>query len=518
MKKKIYEEQEMDAASTAGSITISDPDLAAKMAGETAKIAQADERIRKLNLKIGLIVKQKAGIIKNVVNIQKANAKKISDEAKKQNDVNKEAQDQQDQQTVEVPVANPSQPTSESLLVTNRTNKERIEILEDMIVVMNLNEIDDPQLSNEIVETIKYFESMETLYGLSPEEKEDERFEDEEQIEMDWREETPEEVDSENMSGWNVEKIEPETEEERKKKETKKQKKDDKKWDKHDKLDDEIDDLQQEKVDLQNEIYDALSPFQSPDFEGVEGEIENFWGEIGFEAMEILNSGAYSDEDEGEEFERGEDPRKTLGLSKDKGKIAALKAAGVERPEEVLGNYYYYFPEFDPSLVEKRKDADKKVEEIQEKIQKVEDKIEKKIQKQDKIFDVANAISKENFYNLSEAYVEVEGQEKKTREDYINEDYLFYIKVFDNDDWFIGKIFKVSPDGDWYGISKAGNTDTFNKISYPTEYNEMDIVEFLRDNYDSVEIIDRHEYDDYVEEKPGDKSIDEEGGVTGMHI
>jgi len=116
-----------------------------------------------------------------------------------------------------------------------------------------------------------------------------------------------------------------------------------------------------------------------------------------------------------------------------------------------------------------------------------------------------NPMSIENFYNLSE--------EKKTEE--LDDDFLFYIKAYDEDDWFIGKIFKISADEDWYGIVKAGENDTFDKISYDPEFDEEAIVDFLRDTYDSVEIIDQAEYDDYAEEEPND--IDETG-ITGMHL
>jgi len=130
--------------------------------------------------------------------------------------------------------------------------------------------------------------------------------------------------------------------------------------------------------------------------------------------------------------------------------------------------------------------------------------IEKNIQESE------NPMSKDVFYNLSEAF---EDLEKKTK---IEDEYVFYIKVYNDDEWFIGKIFKNDPIEDWYGIVKAGEDDTFEKISYDPEYDKDAIVDFLKDTYDKVEIIDKAEYNDYAEKHP--KDLDEEGGITGMHL
>lgn len=105
--------------------------------------------------------------------------------------------------------------------------------------------------------------------------------------------------------------------------------------------------------------------------------------------------------------------------------------------------------------------------------------------------------AKKNFRRLEETRVE---QTSKPDEDYVDEDYVFYVKVNDEGNEFIGKIFKVRPDGDWFGLVKKGKSDTFQKISYEPEYDEMDIVKFLGENYDEVEIIDRHEYNDFIED------------------
>jgi hypothetical protein len=449
-----------------------------------------------------------------------------------------------------------------------------------------------------------------------------------------------------------------------------------------------IQDMEDEIADLKSDLESTMSDYKSPDFEGAEGEVENFFGEIGFEASEILNSGAY----------------KT-----DKEKIKALKAAGVAQPEETLGNYYYYYPEFDQSKEKGRKKAEKEAEKIQAKIDKIQAKIDKweevyesrvnegheirasKLEDQivknidysdgyfvlnmedgtsvsigccggawldisgepeniqynkiiriehddmysikfifdnkeiiyvedgtggeglelwqndvyeslneelefmghlsgqayedrlnqiyskledelaelmnnggssEEIEDIkdqlreinyefrdmedrqiareamereeqeeqereeqeryqeeyereqderyreqefygsnpqegeyesVNPASSENFYVLNEAYVETD-QEKKTPEGYAEKDYVFYVRITEDGEEFVGKIFKDSPDEDWYGLVKIGESSTFEKMSYQPEYNEADIVDFLAGTYEEVEIIDEEEF------------------------
>lgn len=115
---------------------------------------------------------------------------------------------------------------------------------------------------------------------------------------------------------------------------------------------------------------------------------------------------------------------------------------------------------------------------------------------------------KKNFKLVSEAYVD---KVNDVDDDYEDQDYVFYVKVNEEGNSFIGKIFKVRPDGDWFGLVKQGDSDTFQKISYEPEYDEMDIVEFLGENYDKVEIIDRHEYNDFIEDEKFDTRTKEEG-------
>jgi len=117
--------------------------------------------------------------------------------------------------------------------------------------------------------------------------------------------------------------------------------------------------------------------------------------------------------------------------------------------------------------------------------------------------------SKKNFRELKEAYVE---RTSKVDDDYEDDDYVFYIRINEKGNEFIGKIYKLSPDGDWYGVVKEGQSKTFKKISYPPEYDEMDIIEFLGENYDKVEIIGSDEFNEYIEDEEDEIDEDIIGG------
>jgi len=116
-----------------------------------------------------------------------------------------------------------------------------------------------------------------------------------------------------------------------------------------------------------------------------------------------------------------------------------------------------------------------------------------------------NPMSIDKFYDLSEAYIE--DTQNIPEEEYINKDYVFYVKINDKGNEFTGKIFKVRPDGDWFGQVVEGDSDTFTKISYEPEYDEIDIVKFLGENYDQVEIIGMDEYNEEIEGKEIDEDI-----------
>jgi len=305
----------------------------------------------------------------------------------------------------------------------------------------------------------------------------------------------------------------------------------------------------------------------TPSYEGIEGEIENFWGEISPEALEILNSGVYTGE---------------LEILK------ALEKAGVEHPKEVLGNYYYYFPEYNRNLDMDRVEVEEEVEEIKKSIgmkekelQELESEYENTLalkyderkrfipldkeepleeefeddsfpskdiwhDEEDELSDEdvqdwSKWISPEDLDNWDEegnmtidydeensenpaSYKNFWGDldedvdEKKTREDYLDDSFLFYTKIVENGKPFIGKIFKISPDSDWNGVVKVGESSTFEKITYETEYDELDIIEFLKDNYEDVEILDRHEYNEYFLDTEHEEVIENIVEGSSMNI
>lgn len=262
----------------------------------------------------------------------------------------------------------------------------------------------------------------------------------------------------------------------------------DEKIEKYENLEREISDIKDTIKYMNQDIESELEQFEPPSFRGVEGEMEQFWAELSHDQREVLNSGMYKNNKE---------------------RIEALKKYGAEKPEYILDNYYYYYPEYD----EEKQKHKAKVEKLLDKPRKEIEKLEKQLEKKEKqlddmgypvynLDDNYNPMRFDIFYNLNENKKydpEMIDYRNDTREDYLDEDYVFYIKVIDGDNWFIGKIFKVNPDGDWYGKIKKGDDDSFEKMSYEGDYEETDIVDFLADNYEKVEIIDIHEFNDYLE-------------------
>ena len=175
----------------------------------------------------------------------------------------------------------------------------------------------------------------------------------------------------------------------------------DTKLDKYDQFDRDIRDMEDQIEDLESEMEYKLADFQSPSFDGASGEIEEFFSQIGFSAADIVNSGI-----------------------SDKDKLSSLKKLGVEDPEDTLETYYYYYPEFNHKLDKPKKEADKEVRKIQVQIDKLTAKIEKKHAQREKmgspvydydVYDSYNPMSSENFYDMSEAYIENPNTEKKTK-------------------------------------------------------------------------------------------------------
>ena len=73
---------------------------------------------------------------------------------------------------------------------------------------------------------------------------------------------------------------------------------------------------------------------------------------------------------------------------------------------------------------------------------------------------------------------------EKAQDDFKEDDdqYVFYVKVDDGGDEFVAKIYKNDPESDWLGSVKVGENTAFEKMSYETEYNKEDILDFLHDN------------------------------------
>jgi hypothetical protein len=354
---------------------------------------------------------------------------------------------------------------------------------------------------------------------------------------------------------------------------------------------------------LHREVENIIADYKAPSYRGIEGEIENFWGEVGHEGAEILNSGYYKN---------------------DKEKIEALKDVGVEHPEEILGNYYYYFPEFNPSKEKGRKQAEKEVAKIHTKI----DKIQAKIDKWEEMYESLNeglpritrskwvdevGIELQNMsqftsehildlmhkYEITLNYMYMEGEtsrnaakfilsnntpehwkginetkfnakstgsneyrelknymdaenisyienEDETTIDFdedeladewkdqlddiglepveseetsddiltvsddddditsedekIDEEKVFYVKIDDEAEEFIGKIYKLFDDGEWRSKLVDGESETFEKINFDPDYDEFDIISFLRDNYADAELLSEDEYNKYIED------------------
>lgn len=86
-------------------------------------------------------------------------------------------------------------------------------------------------------------------------------------------------------------------------------------------------------------------------------------------------------------------------------------------------------------------------------------------------------------------------------EDEIDEDKVFYVKVTEDGEEFIGKIYKLFDEGDWRSVLVLdGDSKTFEKLNYEPDWDVFDIVAFLRENYDDASVIEQSEFDEKVEE------------------
>jgi len=78
---------------------------------------------------------------------------------------------------------------------------------------------------------------------------------------------------------------------------------------------------------------------------------------------------------------------------------------------------------------------------------------------------------------------------------------VFYVKVKDDKNTFIGKIYKLYDDDSWRVKVVEGESETFEKLNYDPDYDEIDIIAFLRKIYDDVELLSEDEYRDYMKNK-----------------
>lgn len=84
--------------------------------------------------------------------------------------------------------------------------------------------------------------------------------------------------------------------------------------------------------------------------------------------------------------------------------------------------------------------------------------------------------------------------------DKIKEKNVFYIRIRDDKGDFVGKIYRLFDDAasDWRSKLIQGESRTFEKLNYSPDWDEYDIIAFLRENYDDAEIMSEEEFNDEV--------------------
>jgi len=292
-----------------------------------------------------------------------------------------------------------------------------------------------------------------------------------------------------------------------------------------------LEDLKDQITDLTQDIRFKREKFESPSYEGAEGEIEQFFAEIGPEASEILNSGGYESDEE---------------------KAAALALIGIKNPEALLQDYYYYYPEFNSRTKGEREENEQEIKDIENQIQKLQNQVDEIESMNESTFTTTNAdpyeiqdlkdyLDAENISYFEEEgggvidfdeteldkewqdrisdmgleedvptddilTVDDDNDEESDEEDIIvqdekiDEDKVFYVKITDADGDFTGKIYKLFDEGDWRAKIVDGESDTFEKLNYDPSWDEFDIIAFLRENYDDAELVSEDEFNDTVEE------------------
>jgi hypothetical protein len=94
-----------------------------------------------------------------------------------------------------------------------------------------------------------------------------------------------------------------------------------------------------------------------------------------------------------------------------------------------------------------------------------------------------------------------EDYEKDTTDenDDIDEDKVFYVKVEDEAGDFTGKLYKLFDEGEWRSKIVDGESETFDKLNFDPDWDEYDIIAFLRENYDDANLIDKDEFNEHAE-------------------
>lgn len=99
--------------------------------------------------------------------------------------------------------------------------------------------------------------------------------------------------------------------------------------------------------------------------------------------------------------------------------------------------------------------------------------------------------------------LDVEDEEDKENTDKISKDIdekkVFYVKIKDEGKEFTGKLYKLFDGGDWRAKLVDGESDTFEKMNYDPDFDQYDIIAFLRENYDDADLISEDEFNDHVE-------------------
>jgi hypothetical protein len=90
-------------------------------------------------------------------------------------------------------------------------------------------------------------------------------------------------------------------------------------------------------------------------------------------------------------------------------------------------------------------------------------------------------------------------EDEADMQDEIDEKKVFYVKVTDAAGDFTGKIYKLFDEGDWRAKVIDGESKTFEQLNYDPDFDDIDIIAFLRENYDDAELISEDEYNEHIE-------------------